>query len=80
MKSTSTAQYYTKHLHVTASQQRLKEISEAQATDSVVLQQQVVRQTLSGWKEGLKHYSMSEYFAARGQLTVVYIRNASGAW
>ena len=55
---------------IPATQQRMKEISEAQEADSVL--QQVVKQTLSGWKEGPRHHSLSDYFAVRGQLSVIY--------
>ena len=60
---------------IPATLQRLKEISQAQKADSVL--QQVVEQTLSGWKEGPKHHSLSEYFAVRGQLTVIYTTNGT---
>ncbi|KAF0288247.1 hypothetical protein FJT64_013399 [Amphibalanus amphitrite] len=54
---------------------RLVEISRAQQADELL--QRVVQQTLSGWKEGAKHSDMLDYFAARGEISVLYLTSGT---
>ncbi|KAF0303767.1 hypothetical protein FJT64_024306 [Amphibalanus amphitrite] len=58
-----------------ATPQRLVEISRAQQADELL--QRVVQQTLSGWKEGAKHPDMLDYFAARGEISVLYLTSGT---
>ncbi|KAF0295950.1 Tropomyosin [Amphibalanus amphitrite] len=58
-----------------ATPQRLVEISRAQQADKLL--QRVVQQTLSGWKEGAKHPDMLDYFAARGEISVLYLTSGT---
>ena len=58
-----------------ATPQRLVEISQAQQADELL--QRVVQQTLSGWKEGAKYADMTEYFSARGEISVLYLTSGT---
>ena len=58
-----------------ATPQRLVEISKEQQADELL--QRVVQQTLAGWKEGVKHTDLQYFFAARGELSVLYLTSGT---
>ena len=58
-----------------ATPQRLVEISKEQQADELL--QRVVQHTLSGWKEGAKQHDLKDFFACRGELSVLYLTSGT---